>query len=148
MKVMKFDDILLWFCYIVYKQNTIQRWAKGCTLSFLMKGDFRTTKNYRGITLTSIVGKVYYDQLLNFIESEIEKVLRKKQNIFCRKQSTISQILTICESSKEFVQKILCQHYNFYISGRHLIPYTKERWANSSSVWSPQRNYYSHNNAH
>ena len=29
-KTRKFDDILLRLCYAVYKQNTIEKWMKGC----------------------------------------------------------------------------------------------------------------------
>ena len=33
-KTRKFDDILFRYCYTVYKQNTIDRWTKGCILPF------------------------------------------------------------------------------------------------------------------
>ena len=56
---------------------------------------FGIAKNYRGTTLTSIEAKVYNALLLNHIEPEIEKILRKNQNGFRRKQSALSQILTI-----------------------------------------------------
>ena len=32
-------------CYTDYKQNTIEKWTKGCILSFPKKGDLRTAKN-------------------------------------------------------------------------------------------------------
>ena len=62
---------------------------KSCILPFSKKGDLGIIKNYRGITLTSIVAKVYNALLLNRIELEIEKILRKNQNGFQRNQSTI-----------------------------------------------------------
>ena len=31
-KTRKFDYILLWLCNAVYKQNTIEKWMKGCIL--------------------------------------------------------------------------------------------------------------------
>ena len=83
------------FCNAVFKQNTIERWTKGFILSFQQKGDLGITKNYRGVTLTFITTKVYNSLLRNCIEPEIEKVLRKNQDGFRRKRSTISQILTI-----------------------------------------------------
>ena len=52
----------------------------------------RTTE---AITLTSIEGKVYKALLINHIEPEIEKILRKNQYGFRRNRSTTSQILTI-----------------------------------------------------
>ena len=47
-------------CNAVYNQNTIDRWTKGCILPFPKKGYLGIAKNYWGITLTSIVAKIYY----------------------------------------------------------------------------------------
>ena len=69
--------------------------TKGCILPFPKKGDLRLAKNYRGITLTSIVTKIYKALLRNHIELKIEKILRKNQNGFQRNQSTTSQIWSI-----------------------------------------------------
>ena len=88
------EDMLLQHCNAVYNQNT-DRWTKGCILPFPKKGDLRITKNYRGITLTSIAAKIYKALLRNHIEPKIEKILRKNQNGFRRNRFTISQILTI-----------------------------------------------------
>ena len=48
-----------------------------------------------GYNHTSIVAKIYNALLLNRMEPEMEKILWKNQNGFCRNQSTTSQILTI-----------------------------------------------------
>ena len=55
---------------------------KGCILPFPKKGDLRIAKNYCGITLTSIVAKIYNALLLNHSEPTFEKILRKNQNDF------------------------------------------------------------------
>ena len=68
---------------------------KGCILPFAKKGDLGLSKNYRGITLTSIAAQIYNAQLRNRIEPKIDNILRKKQNCFRRNRSTTSQILTI-----------------------------------------------------
>ena len=68
---------------------------KGCILPFPKKGDLGLVKNYRGITLTSIVAKIYNALLRNRIEPKIDNILRKNQNGFRRNRSTTSQILTI-----------------------------------------------------
>ena len=52
-------------------------------------------KNYRSITLTSIVAKVYNGLRFNCIEPVTEKILWKNQNGFQRNRSTSSQTLTI-----------------------------------------------------
>ena len=58
-KTRQFDDILLRHCNTVYNQNPIDRCLKGCILPFSKKGDLGLAKNYQGITLTSIVAKIY-----------------------------------------------------------------------------------------
>ena len=95
-KTRHFGDILLRHCNAVYNQNPIDRWMKGCILPFPKKGDYGLAKNYRSITLTSIVAKIYNALLRNRIEPKIDNILRKNQNCFRRNRSTTSQILTIC----------------------------------------------------
>ena len=94
-KTKEFDDILLRYCNAVCNQNTIDRWIKRCTLHFPRKGDLGIAKNYQGITLTPIAGKIYNALLRNRIEARIEKILRKNQNGFRRNRSTTSKTLTI-----------------------------------------------------
>ena len=96
-KTRKFDSILLQYCNELYNQNTIDKWANDCILPFRNKGDLGIAKNYRSITLTSVAAKIYNSLLLTYIEPEIERILRKNQNFFCRNRSTTSQILTICQ---------------------------------------------------
>ena len=45
-KTRKFDNIILQLYNAVYKQNTIEKYRKGCILSFSKKGNFEITKNY------------------------------------------------------------------------------------------------------
>ena len=67
---------------------------KGCILPFPKKGDLVLAKNYRGITLTSIIAKIYNALQRNRIEPKIDNILRKNQNGFRRNRSTTSKILT------------------------------------------------------
>ena len=53
---------------------------KGCILLFPKKGDLGLTKNYLGITLTSIAAKIYNALLRNRIEPKIDNILRSNQN--------------------------------------------------------------------
>ena len=71
-KTREYDDILLWHCNALYSQNAIDRWTKGCILSFPKKGDLEIAKNYLCITLPSIVAKIYNALLRNCIEPKIE----------------------------------------------------------------------------
>ena len=91
----QFNNLLLELCNEVYNGATIEKWSEGCIIPFPKKGDLGLTKNYRGITLTPIAAKIYNSLLLNRIQPEIEKVLRKNQNGFRRERSTVGQILTV-----------------------------------------------------
>ena len=91
-KTRQFDDILLRHCNAVYNQNPIDRWMKGCIFPFPKMGDLGLAKNYRGITLTFIVTKIYNALLQNRIEPKIDNILRKNQNGFRRNRSTTSNI--------------------------------------------------------
>ena len=68
---------------------------KGIDPPFPKKSDLILAKNYRGITLTSIVAKIFNALLCNRIEPKIEKILGKNQNGFRRNRSMTSQILKI-----------------------------------------------------
>ena len=65
------EDKKIWLCNAVHKQNTTEKLTNGCIFSFPKNGDFRITKNYKGITLTVIVAKVYNTLLLDCIQLEI-----------------------------------------------------------------------------
>ena len=73
------NHILLHPCNAVYNQNSIDRWMKGCILPFPKTGNLGLTKNYRGITLTSIAAKIYNALLRNDIEPVIDNILWKNQ---------------------------------------------------------------------
>ena len=94
-KTRAFDQILLQFCNDVYDRKPIDKWTQGCILPFPKKGDLGLASNYRGITLTSIAAKIYNSMLLNRIQPEVDKVLRKNQNGFRKNRSTVGQILTV-----------------------------------------------------
>ena len=134
-KTREFDDILLWHCNSIYNQNTIDSWTKGCILLFLKKGDLEFATNYRGITLTFIVAKIYNALLHNCIEPKIKKILRKTQNSFQRNRSTTSQILTIHQILEGIRTKNLEATILFVdFSKAFLTPYTEGRW---SKYYSP-----------
>ena len=106
-KTRQFDDILLQHCNAVYNQNPIDRWMKGCILPFPKKGDLGLAKNYRGITLTFIVAKIYNALLRNCIEPKIDNILWKNQNGFRGNGSTTSQIFSIHRILEDVLAKNL-----------------------------------------
>ena len=94
-KLGAFNDTLLNLCNALYQGHPIDRLTEGCLLPFPKKGDLGITKNYRGITLTSIAAKIYNAMLLNRLRPHMDPILRKNQNGFRTNRSTSGQILTI-----------------------------------------------------
>ena len=76
-KLDEFQELLLESCNRVYFQEIIERWREGCILPFPEKGKLFITKNYRGITLTSISAKIFNPMILNRIRPEVDLILRK-----------------------------------------------------------------------
>ena len=89
------DNIFLQLYNAMSKQNSLEKWMKGCIFSFPKKDNFGITKNYRNITLIAIAATVYKSLFLNCIPAEVMKIIRKNQNDFLRNQST-SLLLKIC----------------------------------------------------
>ena len=98
---------------IVYKQNIAETWTKSFILLFTKKGDLGPTKSYRRNTLSAIAAKVYDALLLNRIQSEVEKILK-------RNRSPTSLILTICRIMKEVHEKNI----------EAILMFTQERYIN------------------
>ena len=82
----KIDYILL-LCTAVYKENTIEKFIKGCILSFSKKGNLGIIKNCRSITLKARSASIFNALLVSRIRPEIKKILRKDQNCFRRNRS-------------------------------------------------------------
>ena len=78
------SSCLLEIIEYIYNQNTIEKWTKDSILPFPKKSDLGIAKNYQGIIITSITANIYNALLLNRIEPEMEKILRKNQNGFQR----------------------------------------------------------------
>ena len=58
-------------------------------------GDLSITDNYRGISLTCIIAKLYNRMILNRIRSALDVKLRRNQNGFRTKRTTVAQILAL-----------------------------------------------------
>ena len=75
-------------------------------------GDLSKPDNYRGISLTCIIAKVYNRMILNRVRQAIDPLLRKNQNGFREGRTTTSQILAlrrmIEEVKKNNLTAVLC----------------------------------------
>ena len=102
-KTKAFNDIL---CNEVYNGNHIEVWNEGCVVPFPKKGDLGITGNYRGITLTSIVDKIYNTMILNTKHPALETIFRKNQNGFLKTGPQFDSSSTICRLLKSFICRL------------------------------------------
>ena len=102
----------------MYEQNTIEKLTK--------KGDLGNTKNYRGITLIAITGKVYNVKRPNRIQPEV-KILRKNQNGFRKKKNGQGIFNSIQSTNKEHVTTHTHTHIHTHIYIYVCVCYVYER---------------------
>ena len=57
--------------------------------------DLSITDNYCGISLTCVIAKMYNHMILNRIRSALDVKLRRNQNGFRTKRTTVAQILAL-----------------------------------------------------
>ena len=118
-KTRQFDDILLRHCNAVYNQNPINRWMKGCIIPYPKKGDLGLAKNYRGITFTSLVAKIYNALLRNRIELKIDNILVDFTKAFDSiHRGKMEQILLAYGIPKETVAAITILYRNTKVKVR------------------------------
>ena len=112
------------------------------------KGDLSLATNYRGITPTPIATKIYNSMLLNRIQPEVEKVLRRNQNSFRKNRSTVGQILTvrrIIKGVKANNLEAIILFIDFYKRFRLNTPWKNS--GNSTSIRNSKRNNCSYDDA-
>ena len=90
------DDIILGFCNdILIKDEKPEQLSILNIIPLPKKGDLSITGNYRGISLTSIVSKLFNRLILNRVRPVIDPHLRPNQNGFRPGRTTIAQILSL-----------------------------------------------------
>ena len=80
-------------------------WKEGYIVKIPKKGDLQECKNYRGIMLLSVPGKVLNIIILEILKNEVDNTLRDHQAGFRQDICSIDQIATlriIVEHSMEF----------------------------------------------
>ena len=91
-----FDETCLKFCNdALIKDEKPELWSHMNIIPVPKSGDLSKTDNYRGISLTCIIAKIYNRMILNRIRSEIDIRLRNNQNGFRPKRTTVAQILAL-----------------------------------------------------
>src|ERR1700722_14541118 len=90
------DSLLLLFKIMWEEERVPKDWAR----AIYKEGDRKNVDNYRGITLLSVVGKLYTSILNSRISSwlEKEKKLVEEQGGFRAKRSTVEQVFILKET--------------------------------------------------
>ena len=77
------------------EENIPSEWKEGYLVKMPKKGDLSNCANYRGITLLSIPGKVFYRILLDRMKDVVDPQLRDQQAGFRKDRSCLDQIATL-----------------------------------------------------
>lgn len=90
------DDIVLGFVNQAYTEGSIpERWKTLIIVTVPKKGDLTKPDNYRGISLISLVMKLYNRMIMNRLRPVLDPLLRIPQNGFRQKRSTVGQIVAL-----------------------------------------------------
>ncbi|VDP61499.1 unnamed protein product [Schistosoma curassoni] len=88
-------------------------WKEGYLIKIPKKGDLSKCKNYRGITLLSIPGKVFNRLLLNRMKDAVDAQLRDQQAGFRKDRSCTDQITTLRIIVEQSIEWNSTLHINF-----------------------------------
>ena len=90
------DDVILEICNQALMENSMpEMWSLSHIVPVPKSGDLSKPDNYRGISLTCIISKMFNRMILNRIRSAIDPHLRDNQNGFREGRTTLAQILAL-----------------------------------------------------
>ena len=96
LKNCKLNDIILEFCNLAPMDNIKpEMWSLSNIIPVPKSGDLLKPDNYRGISLTCIIAKMYDRMILNRIRGANDPHLRENQNGFREGRATVSHILAL-----------------------------------------------------
>ena len=99
---------------VVWREKTTpEKWRKGLIVKLLKKGNLNECKNWRGITLLSVVSKVMGKIVINRIRIGVESKLRKEQAGFRPSRGTTEQIFILRNIMEQSIEWQSTLHVNF-----------------------------------
>ena len=72
-----------------------EKWKTLIIITVPKSGDLTKPDNYRGISLISLVMKLYNRMIMNRLRPVLDPLLRTSQNGFRRKRTTVGQIVAL-----------------------------------------------------
>ncbi|GCB78092.1 hypothetical protein scyTo_0016784 [Scyliorhinus torazame] len=88
-------DMLSGFLRKMEKERIPSDWKEGYVVKLPKKADLNLRKNYRGLMLLSVPGKVLYHIILDRMKGAVEDILRDNQAKFHHGRSCVNQIATL-----------------------------------------------------
>ena len=83
------------FNRIWQEEKIHDQWKKGLIVKIAKRGDLKECKNWPGVTLLSVASKVMGSVIIERIQNDLDRVLRKEQAGFRKNKSTIGQIFIL-----------------------------------------------------
>jgi len=88
-------------------------WGKAIIIPIHKKKDKTDCKNYRGISLLNVPGKIYTKILQERLQRYMEEVVAEEQAGFRRGRGTIDQIFVIRQLTEKYFDKNRTLYNNF-----------------------------------
>ena len=96
LKYVDLDDVILGFINKAYTTRELpQEWKTLIIVPVPKSGDLTKPDNYRGISLISLVMKLYNRMIMNRLRPALDPLLRITQNGFRQKRTTVGQIVAL-----------------------------------------------------
>ena len=131
------DYIILEICNTaLVDQDEPRQWSMLNIIPIPKTGDLRSISKYRGISLSSVVAKVYNKMILNQIKSGIGHHLRINQNGFRSDRSTTSHILAIRRLMEGAKKKSLQTVMTFIDFMKAFDTIHRGKILNSKGIWN------------
>jgi len=87
------------FIDILEKEEFPREWAQGNIVQIPKKGNLEDCNNWRGVTLLSILSKVFCKVVMMCITGAVDEILRKEQAGFRPGRGTTEHIFTLWSSA-------------------------------------------------
>ena len=107
-KYCEVDDIVIALCNrALMSGEKPDQWTRSNIIPIPKSGNLSNPSNYRGISLSCVIAKIYNRLILNRIRKAIDPLLRNNQNGFRAGRNTVSQILALRRIIEEAKSKYL-----------------------------------------
>ncbi|KAL9960159.1 hypothetical protein ACROYT_G033572 [Oculina patagonica] len=107
------EVLFVLFGHIWQEEQLPGDWRKGLIVKIPKKGDTTECTNWRGITLLSVVSKVFTRIILTRIQNAVDNQLRKEQAGFRKGRSCTEQIFTLRNIIEQCMEWQASLHLNF-----------------------------------